>query len=242
MTSQKRMTSQRGLQTACSAVTIVAVCGVCAASAGPVRQIAGLSLMCAFAFALWFVQRRRFDAIVPAAGLTVAFLILAGLALAAVHALNTIPVAVVSGLATLAAVWVGASHPAAGPAERGVWLKPTHPLAVVGVLIFAAAAVVAVRYSANGATADADGASSVAIWAYPAGDQLHVGVEQPAGHGGTSLRIVVTQAGVTVATWNDVRLAAGETWQAPALTVTGNAPAEVVALHGNTVVASLSGQ
>jgi hypothetical protein len=236
------MTSQRGIQAACSAVAIVSVCAVCAATAGPVRQIAGLSLIGALAFALWFMHRRRVDAVVPAAGLTVVFLILAGLALAAVHALDMIPVAIVLGLATLAAAWVGASRPPAEPAERRAWLKPTHPLAVVGVLIFAAAAVVAIRYSATSASSDADGASSVAIWAYPSGDQLHVGVEQPAGGGGTSLRIVVTQAGVTVATWNDVRLVAGETWQAPALTVTGNAPAQVVALHGGTVVASLSSQ
>ena len=65
-------------------------------------------------------------------------------------------------------------------------------------------------------------------------------MEQPAGHGATSLRIVVTQAGVTVATWNDIRLAPGQTWEAPALTVTGKGPVQVVALHGGTVMASLS--
>ena len=96
------------------------------------------------------------------------------------------------------------------------------------------------RSSADGATADADGASSVAIWAYPSGDRLNVGVQQPAGHGSTSLRIVVSRAGVTVATWNDIRLAPGQTWQAPALTVTGDGPVQVVALSGGTVVASLS--
>jgi hypothetical protein len=65
-------------------------------------------------------------------------------------------------------------------------------------------------------------------------------VRQPAGHGATSLRIIVTEAGVTIATWNDVRLAAGQTWEAPALTVAGKGPAHVVAMHGGTVVASLS--
>lgn len=234
------MTSRRGPQAACSAVTIASFGMICASSAGPVRQIAGLSLIGAFACALWIIHRGRFAAIVPAIGLTLAFLILAGLALAAVHALSTVPVALALGVVTLTATWAGASHPTPGLAERRAWLKPPNPLAVTGVLIFAAAAVLAVRYSAASATADADGASSVAIWAYPSGDQLHVGVEQPAGHGAASLRIVVTQAGVTVATWDDIRLAPGQTWEAPALTITGNGPAQVVALHGGTVVASLS--
>jgi hypothetical protein len=234
------MTSRRGLQTACTAIVIASFGAICASSVGPVRQIAGLSLLCAFAFALKLMRRRRFDAIVPTIGLTLAFLILAGLALAAVHALSTVPVALVVAVATLAAVWAAASQPTVGLAERRAWLKPPYPLAVVGVLIFAAATVLAVHYSADGATADADGASSVAIWAYPSGGQLHVGVEQSAGHGATSLRIVVTQAGVTVAMWNGIHLAPGQSWEAPALTVTGKVPAQVVALHGGTVVASLS--
>jgi len=237
------MTSQRGLQAACSAVAIASFVAICASSAGPVRQIAGLSLIGAFAFAVWFRHRGRFDAIVPAIGLTLAFLILAGLALAAVHDLDAVPVALVSAVATLAVAWADAAHPGAGPAEQAeqrASLKRPHPLAVAGVLIFAAATVLAVRHSAAGATTDADRASSVAIWAYPSGDQLHVGVEQPAGHGTTTLRIVVSQAGVTVATWNNIRLASGQTWEAPAVTVTGNGPAQVVALHDGTVVASLS--
>ena len=243
MTNPPATTDRRILPaSACSAVAVVSACVVCAVSAGPVRQIAGLSLLGVFAFAVWSMHRTRFDAIVPAIGLTLAFLILAGLALAAVHALSTVPVALVFGLATLAAAWVGASRPAAGPTARRAWLRPPYPLALAGVLVFAAATIVAVRYSATSATADADGTSSVAIWAYPTGDQLHVGVEQPAGHGGTTLRIVVSQAGATLATWNDVRLAAGQTWQAPALTVTGIGPAQVVALRGGTVVASLADQ
>jgi Amino acid permease len=244
ITNPAARTGRRGLQAAaCAAVALVSVCVVCAASAGPVRQLAGLGLIGVFALAVWFMHRTRFEAIVPAIGLTLAFLILAGLALAAVHALSTVPVAIVFGLATLAAAWIGASRPpAARPAEPGAWLKPPYPLAVIGVLIFAAATVVAVHCSATGATTDADGVSSVAIWAYPTGDQLHVGVEQPAGHGATTLRIVVTQAGATLATWNDVRLAPGQTWQAPALTVTGIGPAQVLALRGGTVVASLAHQ
>jgi hypothetical protein len=263
MTTVTMATDQRGLRLACSAVAIASFGVICASSAGPVRQAAGLSLIAALAFAVWFLHRRRFDAIVPAVGLTLAFLILAGLALAAAHVLNTVPVALVAVAATLAAVWAGARRsdpapspdhpasdpdpdpdpdPASGPAGRRARLKPWQPLALAGVLIFAAAAVLAVRYSADSDTADTDAASSVAIWAIPSGDQLHVGVEQPVGQGATSLRIVVTEAGATVATWNNVRLAPGQTWEAPALTVTENGPAKVVALHGGTVVASLSSQ
>jgi hypothetical protein len=236
------MTSQRRVQAVCSAVA-VASCGAICTSTGPVRLIAGLTLIGALAFAVWFMQRRRFDAIVPAVGLVLVFLILGGLALAAVHALSTVPVALASAVVTLAAAWAGAAQPgasqsAAEPPEARTRLKLAHPFAIVGVLIFAAATVLAVHYSAASATADADEASSVAIWATPSGDQLNVGVEQPAGHGAVSLRIIVTEAGVTVATWNDIRLAPGQTWEAPALTVTG--PADVVALRGGTVVASLS--
>ncbi|HEU5331147.1 MAG TPA: hypothetical protein VFU73_00235 [Actinocrinis sp.] len=234
------MARQHGFQAAWSAVTLAAFGVICASSAQPVRQIAGLSLIGAFAGAIWSIRRERFDAGVPALGLTLALLILAGLALAAVHALSTVPVALAVGVATLAVTWVGVSFLTPEPAERRAWIKTLNPLAITGVLIFAAAAVLAVHFSATSATADADAASSVAIWAYPAHDQLHVGVKQPSGHGATSLRIVVTQAGATVASWNDIRLAAGQTWEAPALTVTGNAPAQVVALHGGTVVASLS--
>jgi hypothetical protein len=190
---------------------------------------------------VWFLHRRRFDAIVPAVGLTVVFLILAGLALAAVHLLSTVPIALASAVATLvAAAWAGASPPSSGLAEGRARLRPAQLLAGTGAVIFAVATVLAVRYSAADAAADADAASSVAIWAYPSGNQLHVGVEQPAGHGSASLRIVVTEAGVTLASWNDIHLAAGQTWQAPALTVTGSGPARVVALDGETVVASLS--
>lgn len=236
------MLSQRRPQVTCSAVAIASFVAICTASAGPVRQIAGLSLIGAFAFALWLMRRGRFDAIVPVTGLTLVFLILTGLALAAVHILSTIPVALASTLATLAAVWAGTSHPIAESAERRTWLQwftPSHLLAVTGVLIFGAATVLAVHHSASSARVDADGASSVAIWAYPSGDQLHVGVQQPAGQGTTSLRIIVTEAGVTVATWNVDRLAPGQIWEAPALTVAGKGPAQVVAMHGGTVVASL---
>jgi hypothetical protein len=237
------MTSQRRIQAACSAVAIASFVAICASSAGPVRQIAGLALIGALAFAIWVLHRRRSDAIVPATGLTMAFLILVGLALAAVHVLSTVPVALVLVAATLLAAWAGASRPPSGLSERRSWLTPRHPLAIAGVVIFAAATVVAVHYSATSAATDTDGASSVAIWAYPSGHELRVGVEQPAGHGATSLRIVVSEAGVTIATWDDVHIAPGQTWEAPALTIAGNVPAtQVVAFHGGTVVASLSSQ
>ena len=224
----------------CSAVAVASFGVICVSSGGPAKQIAGLCLIGAFACAMWLLCRRRFDAIVPATGLTLAFLILAGLALAAVRILDTVPVALAVEIATLAAAWAGVRYQGTDHTDRTAPLKRLNPLAAVGVLIFAIAAVLAVRHSAASATADADGASSVALWAYPVGGRLHVGVEQPAGHGATSLRIVVTQAGVTVATWNDIHLAPGQTWQAPALTVPGTGTAQVVALHGTTVVASLS--
>ena len=234
------MTNQRLFQAACSALTVTSFAVVCASSAGLVRQLAGLSLISALALATWFRFRQRFGAIVPAVGLTLVFLILAGLALAAVRALTTVPVALTLAVASLAAVWVGDLRPSPGLAQRRARHRPPNPLAVTGVLIFAAASVLAVHFSAASAAAGADGASSVAIWAYPSGDQLRVGVQQPAGHGPALLRIVVTQAGVTVATWNNIRLAPGQTWEAPALTVTGNGAAQVVVLSGRTVVASLS--
>jgi hypothetical protein len=234
-------TSQRGLHWVCSAVAVASCGAVCVSSAGPVRQIAGLMLIGALACALWLRGwRASFDAFVPAIGLTVVFLILAGLALAAVHALSAVPVALTTAVATLGAVWAGPRPPTAGPGTRNSWPQPANLLAVAGALVFAAAAVLAVRGSAASASADADQATSVAIWAYPSGGRLRVGVEQPAGHGTATLRIVVTQAGVTVATWNDVRLAPGGIWQAPALTITGKVPAQVTALRGGTIVASLS--
>ena len=232
---------RRGVQAAGSAVTLASLGVVCTASTGPARQVAGLCLVAAFACAVWFVHRERFDALVPATGLTLAFLILAGLALAAVRALSTVPVALTVGIVTLTVAWVAPAIPAAPERSgRRAWFKAPNPFAAAGLLIFAVAAVLAVRSSAVSATADADAASSVALWAYPSGGRLHVGVQAPPGHGATTLRIVVTQAGATLAAWDDIRLAAGRTWEAPALPLTGTGPAHVAALDGSTVVASLS--
>jgi hypothetical protein len=227
-----------GLPAVCSGATTVSFGIIIFAAAGPVRLIAGLSLLCAFACAVWLLYQARFRAIVPAIGLTLAFLILAGLALAAVHALGAVPVALTIGVVTVAAAWASAFRPSPGPTERN--RKPLSLLAVAGVATFTAAAVLAVHYAAVSATADADRASSLAIWAYPSGDQLQVGVQAPAGHPAVSLRIVVTQADAAATAWNNVRIAPGQTWEAPALTRTGNGPVPVVALHAGTAVASLS--
>jgi hypothetical protein len=227
-----------GLPVACSGVATASFGIIVCAAAGPVRLIAGLSLLCAFACAVWLLHRPRLGAIVPAIGLTLAFLILAGLALAAVHALGAVPAALAMGIVTVAAAWASAFRVGPGPAERN--RKPLSLLAVAGAATFAAAAVLAVHYAAVSATADADRASSLAIWAYPSGDQLQIGLQAPAGQPGVSLRIVVTQAEAVAAEWNNVRIAPGQTWEAPALTLTGNGPVQVVALHAGAVVASLS--
>lgn len=225
------------LPAVCSGVTTVSFGIIISVGSGTVRIIAGLSLVCAFACAAWLLYRARFHAVVPAIGLTLAFLVLAGLALAAGHALGTVPTALTIGVAAVAAAWASAFRPGTGP-ERN--RKPWSPLAVAGVAVFAVAAVIAVRYSAVSAAADADQSSSLAIWAYPSGDQLRVGVQEPAGHGAVSLRIVVTQAGAAATVWNDVRVAPGQTWNAPALTLTGSGPVQVVALHAGTVAGRLS--
>jgi hypothetical protein len=226
---------------ACSAVTIASAGAACA-SAGPLRLIAGLTLLLTLACALWLVHRARLDAIVPAIGLTLAFLVLAGLTLAAVHALSTIPAALTIAAAALTAAWASARYPQAGRThrtERTASLRPG-ALAVAGVLAFALTATVAIRYAAASATADSAAASSLAVWAYPAGGELHVGARQPAGQGTASLRIVVTQGGITAAAWNNVRLTPGQAWEAPAVALTGSGPVRVTALRAGTVVASLS--
>jgi hypothetical protein len=228
-----------GLPVACSVVATVSF-GIICVSSGSIRLTAGLCLLGAFTSSLWLVHRIRFPAIVSAVGLSLVFFILAGLGLAAAHALSTVPTALAIEVVTLAAVRSSVFYQSPELAERRARLKPSNPLAVIGVLIFAAAVVLAVRYATASATADSNGASSLAVWAYPAGTQLHVGAQQPPGHGAASLRIVVTQAGVTAAAWNNIRLAPGQTWEAPALTLTGNGPVQVIAFRGGHVVASLS--
>src|ERR1700736_3275494 len=83
----------------CSAVTTGSFGIIAFESAGPGKPIAGLSPLRAFAFAVWLLCEARFRAVVPAVGLTLAFLILAGFALAAVHVLSTVPTALAIGIA-----------------------------------------------------------------------------------------------------------------------------------------------
>lgn len=236
------------LPAVCSGVTTVSFGIIISVGAGTVRIIAGLGLLCAFACAVWLLHRARFRMVVPAIGLTLAFLILAGLALAAVHALGTVPAALTIGVAAMAAAWASVFRPSTGPDDAAPEdtapterrRQPLGLLAVAGIVAFAVAAVVAVHYSAGSATADTDRSSSLAVWAYPSGDRLQVGVQEPAGHGAVTLRIVVTQAKDAPTVWNNVRISPGQTWNAPVLTLAGSGPVQVVALDAGTVVATLS--
>jgi hypothetical protein len=240
------------LPATCSAVAVGAFAVICVA-AGPVRLVAAAILLGAFVGAIWLLQRAQFAALGPAVGLALASLILIGLALAAAGLLDVDALAAAIGASTLAiawlnTVWLGTAW--AGPrhqatendaAERTSWRKRPSPLAIGGAVLFAAAAACSVHYSADSATADSDQASTPALWAYPAAGRLDVGVWQPDDQGSASLRIVVTQAGTTIAFWPDVRLAPGQTWRARPVALRGDAPTQVVAYQGRTVVARLSG-
>lgn len=238
-----------GPSAACSAVTVTAF-GVICLSTGPVRLTAAAMLLGAFVGAIWLLHQAQFAAIGPAVGLALAGLILIALALAAAGALTTAAIAATIGAITLAAslastalantAWASALRPAAA-AERGTRLGRPSPFAVGGAVVFAAAAACSVHYSVTSATDDSDQASSPALWAYPAGNRLDVGVWQPTGDGSTSLRIVVTQAGTTIAVWRDIRMVPGQTWEAPPIALRGDGPTQVVAFRGGSVVASLSG-
>lgn len=242
------MKSQR-LPVVCSAVTVVAF-GLICLTTGPVRLAAVVLLLGTFVGAGWLLHRAQFAALGPSVGLALAGLILIGLALAAAGTLTTMAVAAAIGVLTVAIAWASTvststgatatAHPAA-PVEWRTWLTRPSPFAVAGAVIFATAAACSVVYSAASATSDSDRASSLALWAYPSRNRLDVGVWQPADHGPTSLRIVVTQAGTTIAAWTDIRLAPGQTWEAQPIPLTGNGPTRVVVFRGGSVVASLSG-
>jgi hypothetical protein len=232
------MMKSHRLPAACSAVTVVAF-GLICLSAGPVRLTAVLTLLGAFVGAIWLLHRAQFAALGPAVGLALVGLILIGLALAAAGALTTIAIAAAIGVVTLALIWAS-PRLLAPPAEWRTWLTRPSPFAVAGAVIFAAATACSVVYSVASATSDSDRASSLALWAYPTGNRLDVGVWQPADHGWTSLRIVVTQAGTTIATWRDIRLAPGQTWEARPIALTGDGPTQVAVFRGGSVVASLS--
>jgi hypothetical protein len=252
------MMKSHRLPAVCSAVTVVAF-GLICLSTGPVRLAAALMLLGAFVGASWLLQRAQFATLGPAVGLALVGLILVGLALAAASSLTTIAVAAAIGVLTVAIAWastvpastVSASTMSAStvpastahPADAATRTRLTRPspLAVAGLVIFATATACSVVYSAASATSDSDRASSLALWAYPTGNRLDVGVWQPADHGWASLRIVVTQAGTTIAAWRDIRLAPGQTWEARPITLTGDGPTQVVVFRGGSVVASLSG-
>jgi hypothetical protein len=220
------------------AVTVLSLIVDCV-SAGPVRLVAGLILLASFACAAvcaaWIAQQARFTAIGPATGLALAALILIGLVLAVLRILDTVPTALAVAALTLLTLWASRRYLAAQVPERG---KRVSPAALAGGAIFVVAAVVAVHYSAVSSMAGSARASSLAVWAYPSGGQLHIGAREPAGQPSVSLQIVVTSAGITTADWNDVRLAGGQTWQAPSLPMTGYAPIRVLIRRGGIIVAS----
>jgi hypothetical protein len=231
-----------GPSAACSAVTVAAFCVICL-STGPVRLAAAALLLGAFVGAIWLLHQARFAAIGPAVGLALASLILIALALAAVGGLTTAAIAATIGAITLAVCLANAvvAKAAVANAERRTRPGRPSPFAVAGAVAFAAAAACSVHYSATSATDDSDQASSPALWAYPVGNRLDVGVWQPAGDGSTSLRIVVAQAGVTIAVWQNVRMTPGQTWEAPPIALSGDGPTQVTAFRGGSVVARLSG-
>jgi hypothetical protein len=223
------------LPSICSAITVLALVVVCT-SVGLIKLIGGVILLGVFASVLWIAQKSRFVAIAPAIGLILTSLVIIGFALAAVHALDVRPVALTVGTVAVAAVWASSRRPSVQRAP----LRPLHLIAAGGAAVFAMAAVFAIHYSSVSAVTDLDQATSLAVWAYPSGHQLHVGVQQPPEHQPISLRIVVIHAGLTAAVWNHVRLAPGQTWQAPPLTLAGSGPIRVIARDSAQVVASLS--
>jgi hypothetical protein len=224
----------------CSAVAALAV-GLVLVSTGPLKLAGGLILLGALASAVWIAQRSRFVALAPAIGLALASLILIGVVLAAAHVLSTGFAALAVGALTVAVAWTGSRRPEQ-PARQWRTTARLNLVAAAGAVFFAVAAAFAIYYSAVSAAADSQQATSLSVWAYPAGGQLHVGAEQPLGHGDAYLRIIVSYAGTTAATWNNVDLSAGRTWKAPLLTLPRGGPIRVVARRGPDVVATLSVQ
>ena len=224
----------------CSAVAALAT-GLVLVSGGPVKVAPGLVVLGAFACALWIAQRSRFVAVASAVGLVLASLVLIGVGLAAAHVLSTSFAALAVGAVTIAVAWAGSRGPEQPPRQQAS-PRRFHLAAAAGAVFFVVAAAFAIHYSAVSAVADSEQATSLSVWAYPSGGQLHVGAEQPLGHGATSLQIVVSYAGTTAATWNNVDLSPGGTWKAPLLALPRNGPIRVVARHGQDVVATLSVQ
>jgi hypothetical protein len=223
----------------CCAVSAAAVYVVCTSS-GPAKAAGGLILLSDLAGTIWVTQRRQLAALAPAIGLVLVALILTGTALAVAHSLSTSHIASAVGALTLVAACLGMYRSKAERLEHTEPLKRAALPTAVGVAFLLAAAAFAVYHSVVSATTDANQATSLAFWAYPADQELHVGAQQPPGARSISLQVVVTRAGRTATVWNDVRLPAGGAWQAPPLRLTGDAPTEVVAREGSRVVANLS--
>jgi hypothetical protein len=215
--------------------------GLVLVSAGPVKLVGGLVLLGAFGSALWIAQGSRFAAVAPAIGLVLASLVLIGFALAAAHLLGTGFAALVVGAVTVAVAWTGRRRPEQ-PVQRRRSPVQLDLVAAAGVVFFFIAAAFAVHYSAVSAVADSEQATSLSVWAYPLGDELHVGAEQPLGHTATSLQIVVSYAGTTATTWNNVNLSPGQTWKAPLLALPRSGSIRIVARDGQNLVATLSVQ
>jgi hypothetical protein len=228
------------LPLACSTVAVLAT-GLVFVSADAVKVAGGLVLLGAFASALWIAQRSRFVAIAPAIGLVLASLILIGLGLAAAHVLSTSFATPAIGVVTIAVAWAGSRRPEQPPRQRTA-PRQFNLVAAAGAVFFVIAAAFAIHYSAVSAVSDSEQGTSLSVWAYPSGGRLHVGAEQPLGHGATSLRIVVGYPGANAATWNNVDLSPGQVWKAPLLALPRNGPIRVVALRGQDVVAALSVQ
>jgi hypothetical protein len=224
----------------CSAVTALAV-GLVLVSSGLVKQAAGLLVLAAFVTALWIAQKRAYIAVAPAVGLLLASLVLIGVALAVAHLLTTGITTMAVGAITVGVACAGARRPRQ-PAKRRRGSAQLNVSAAAGTIFFVIAAIFAVHYSAASAVTDSNQATSLSVWAYPSGDQLHVGAEQPLGHSATSLQIVVSYAGTATATWSNVNLSPGHAWRAPSLALPRSGPIRVVARHGQDVVATLSVQ
>jgi hypothetical protein len=220
---------------ACSAVAAIAV-GLVLVSNGLVKQAAGLIVLAAFVTALWIAQKRAYIAFAPAVGLALASLVLIGVALAAAHLLNTGFTTLGVGAITVGVACTGARRPHL-PTQRRMRSAQLNVFAAAGAIFFIVSATFAVHYSAVSAVADSNQATSLSVWAYPSGDQLHVGAEQAPGHSAISLQIVVSYAGTVAATWGNVNLFPGHAWKAPSLALPrSGAPIRVVARQGKDIV------
>ena len=241
MATHKRSHRSRGSWTAplgISVVTALAVGTVCL-SAGPVRVAGAVLLLAAFVGAVWVAGQIRFTALAPALAMALALLVVVGTGLAVLHRLNTQDVAFTIGIVAIGVSWLGLvwGTPDAVGGARG--MNAPSPLAVTSVVVFVAAAIIAIHYAVKSATADTDRASSVALWAVPVGDRVRIGVQQAPGHKPITFEVVVREDGATAARWDVAGLASDQTWQSPPLKLTGTGPVRVMARSDAGVVADL---